>query len=571
MTRIMAYYRLLDNSETLLKDPVFERQCSGAMNMLQKAMGSQKIEHVTYALDNPQLLGWLGKPCYFVWNMDVESYRETNIPDKIRGGFMLMLFPEKFTEDFWLKRMIYRRKRPGSGLKHPVVAVNISDGTLVLQDSAITDEDLYKRLLGAYLERSQSIFDFENYLVKASVADENSPVRILSLADISGLQQVRKKLLFRLSHVALFLLVLLSLILPGVMRSQNITMSLRMRIAAVFSVAMLVPIISLISIGRSFLFHEENRLKESAMVRMRAGFEALELRYRDAPRLIEGDLYEDLRNRLGSDTLTLDKIEDTMRIATEEGLFKHYIVTDDKGKFSRTNWLNIDPPLKKSIEMAAARVVKTDAAVGGPTSVVDAAIDEEVEQYMQVLGSSFDFSRPTHLNFFVFQNSYMYFMSIMVQIEGKVGNLFLHLPDYYLEKRFAYDEFMQNRMAVDRVDSEKRDLPAELFFYSNFKAEKSVPAESPIWRKLKEAFERASKVKTEESGIMTSEDESYIYAIRPLSSMHTQSFLPCLLTSTRPIEARLRSMQMVISGLAFSALLGAIILSLVLAASLLGP
>ncbi|OGK05298.1 MAG: hypothetical protein A2W80_16660 [Candidatus Riflebacteria bacterium GWC2_50_8] len=571
MTSIMAHYNLLENSANLRKDSAFERQSFAAMNMLQKAMGSQKIEHVTHALDNPQLLGWLGKPCYFVWNMDVASYRETNIPSKIRGGFMLLLFPEKFAEDFWLKRMIYRRKRPGSGLKHPVVAVNISDGTLVTQDLSLTDSGLYKRLLHAYSERSQSIFDFENFMVKASVADENSPVRILSLADISTLQQVRKNLLLRLSHVALFLLVMLSVLLPGLMRSQTITMSLRMRIAAVFAVAMLVPIVSLISIGRSFLSHEESRLKESAMVRMRAGFEALELRYRDAPRLIEGHLYEDLRNRLGSAALTLDVIEQTMITAVDEGVFKHYIITDEKGRFARTNWLNIDSPLKKSLELAAAKVVKNDTEIGGPTSVVDAAIDEEVEEYMQVFGSSFDFSRPTTLNFFVFQNAYMYFMSIMVRIDGKIGNLFLHLPDYYLEKLFAYDEFRQNRMAVDSVDSEKRDLPAELFFYSNFKAEKSIPAESPIWQKLKEAFERASRLKTEESGMLTSEDESYIYAIRPLSSMHTQSFLPCLLTSTRPIEARLQSLQMIISGLAFSALLGAVILSLVLAASLLGP
>ncbi|MBU1108046.1 MAG: adenylate/guanylate cyclase domain-containing protein [Candidatus Riflebacteria bacterium] len=570
ITRIMANFRMLDNHKELLNDPAFERQSLGAVNILQKAMGNQKIEHISMALDNPMLLGWLGKPCYVVWNMDVESYRETNVPEKMRGGFMLMLFPEKFVDHFWLNRMIQRRKMPQSGLKHQIVAVDISDRTLISQDPELADKNLDKKLLNAFLERKQSIFEFENYLAKASVADENDPIRIISLANIEQLQQTRKQMLFRLSLVALLLLILLSVALPTVLRTQTLQLSLRMRIALVFAVAMFVPIISLVSIGRSFVVHEESRLKESAMVKMRAGFEALELRYRDAPRLLESSLYKNLRNRLGDQPLTLEKIEAAMKVAVDEGLFMHYIITDGKGRFTLTNWDDIGVQLKKSIEMAAAKIVRADNDIGGHSSVVDAAIDEEIDQYMQSFGSSLDFSRPSQLNFYVFQNSYMYFMSIMVQVDGKVGNLFLHLPDYYLEKHFAYEEFMQNRLAVDSVDSEKRDLPAELFFYSNFKAEKSIPPESPLWRMLKTAFERVGRLKTEESGMISLEDDNYLYAIRPLTSMYTQSFLPCLLTSTRPIEARLDAVKMVISGLAITALLGAIILSLVLAGSLLG-
>jgi class 3 adenylate cyclase len=359
-------------------------------------------------------------------------------------------------------------------------------------------------------------------------------------------------------------------VLPTVMRMHQLAMSLRMRIIAIFAVAMLVPIVSLISIGRSFAYHEENRLKESALVKMRAGIEALELRYRDTPRLVEKSLYTDLKSRLVS-PLTLDQIETVMASASAEGLFKHYMITDEKGRFVKTNWENISVPLKKSLEMIASRIVKVDSAIGGPPSLAGAAVEEEVEQYMQAFGSTFDFSRPTHLNFFAFQNEQMYFMSVMLQIEGKIGNLFIQLPDYYLEKRFAYDEFVQNRLAIDKADTEKRDLPIELYFYANFKAEKSVPADSPLWRHLKHVLERAKRLKTEETGMINSEGETFLYLIRPLSNMYSQSFMPCLLTSTRPIEARIESVHMIISSLASAALLGAIILSLVLTSSLIGP
>lgn len=571
ISKLMAKYSLLENSEELLKNPQFESQTIRAMNILQKALGDNKIEHVLDSLNYPMLFAWLGKPCYFVWNMDVESYREGNIPQKIRGGFMLMLYPDKFADFFWLKRMVYRRERSGSTLGHPVVAVDITEQLLILQDPVLKDQDLWQRLLNAYLKRSQSFFEFENFIAKASMADVKSPVRIISLADISGLQKTRTQFLYRLSYVALLLLIIFSVILPAVMRMQNLAMSLRMRITAIFAVAMLVPILSLISIGRSFAAHEENRLKESAMVKMRAGFEELELRYRDTPRLIEKELYNNLKSRLTGSMLSHEKIATAMQEAAEEGLFKHYVITDEKGRFVLTNWDGINTALKKSLEMVAAKVVKTDQKMAGPTSVVDAAIDEEVEQYMQAFGGGFDFSRPSNLNFFVFQNSYMYFMSIMVRVDGKIGSLIVHLPDYYLEKSFVYNEFIQNRMATDNTDIYKRDLPAELLFYSNLKAEKSIPGQSPLWQKLKEAFERASRLKTEESGMVTSEDESYLYAIKPLSSMYTQSFIPCLLTSTRPIEARVNSVEMLISGLASAAILGAIILSLVLTSSLIGP
>lgn len=570
MTRLMAENDLLADSEELLKDPEFEKRSFAAMNMLQKAMGDHKIEHVSWSLDKPMLLSWLGKPCYFIWNMEVESYRETNIPERIRGGFMLMLYPDRFPENFWLKRMIQRRTKPQSGLVNPVVAVNISDRSLVAQDPVIKDSLLWQRLVKAYFSRSQSTFEFENYLARASMANEKTPVRIISLADISDLQQTRANLIRRLSLISLLLLVLCSIVLPGIMRMHKLAMSLRMRITAIFAIAMLVPIVSLISIGRSFAHHEENRLKESALVRMRAGFEALEMRYRDAPRLVENTLYTDLKSRLRS-PLSLDSIETAMASASAEGLFKHYVITDERGRFVRTNWKDISAALKKSLEMVASKLVEVDSKIGGPTSIVGAAVEEEVEQYMQLFGSAVDFTRPTNLNFFAFQNSHMYFMSIMLQLDGKVGNLFIQFPDHYLEKRFAYEEFTQNRMALDETDRQKLDMPMELCFYSIFKAEKSLPDDSPLWKKLKETFERSNRLKTEETGQVRIEDESYLYTIRPLSTMYSQSFTPCILVSTRPIVARVDSVKMIISALASAALLGAIILSLLLTSSLIGP
>ncbi|NCB37234.1 MAG: adenylate/guanylate cyclase domain-containing protein [Erysipelotrichia bacterium] len=88
---------------------------------------------------------------------------------------------------------------------------------------------------------------------------------------------------------------------------------------------------------------------------------------------------------------------------------------------------------------------------------------------------------------------------------------------------------------------------------------------------METSFKRSSTLKVEESGQVNIANENFLYIIKPLSSMFSQSFIPCLLTSTLPIEARLRDASIVVAALAFTALIGAVLLSLFLASSLLGP
>ena len=71
----------------------------------------------------------------------------------------------------------------------------------------------------------------------------------------------------------LVLLSLLSVLLVKRIRFSGV--SLRQRIAIIFTIAMILPVLSLISIGKTFIAHEEGRLKESALVKMRAGLESL--------------------------------------------------------------------------------------------------------------------------------------------------------------------------------------------------------------------------------------------------------------------------------------------------------
>jgi len=572
---LMARLSMINNPDALTEDYGFQKQFAHAMGTIQKAMGGlAKIEHLNWARNEPTAMQWLGKPCQAIWDADVISYYRENIPAKIRGGFMMMVFPDQMPENIWLKRMVLRRAKAVDRLRFPVAAVNISDKTPLVFDPELkgADAGFARQLLNAYINRSQNIFDCGPFMGRAGMPDGDSQIRLLSLVDISRIQQQKERTLQILLTICIAVILLSSL--AGFFAStSNITnVSLRQRIAAIFMIAILMPIISLVSIGNTFVAHEETRLKESAFVKMRSGMEALNLRYKDTPRLMEQQLFKDLLALIGPPPYDIEKVQKAMLKAQEMELIEHFFMADENGKLARSNWPSIDPAMKKMLEMAAAKMLRfeNDLAEGANSPLKD-AVDEEVAEMMRAIGTTLDFSRPSHLRYFAYVDQHMYFMSINVIINGKSNPLFVHLPESFLEKNFANREFTLNRLASEHSEGQEAVVRPELSFYSTFAAAPSIPKESDIWELLDDAFKRSFSLKVEETGQIRIGDEDFLYLIKPITSMYRQSLVPCLISSTRLIDERLRSARIVVVGLAFAAILGAALLSLVLASSLLVP
>lgn len=573
---LMDRLNIVSNPNTLTENYNIrdQKQFASAMGTIQKAMGGlAKIEHLNWARSEPTQMQWLGKPCLAIWDVDVVSYQRENIPERIRGGFMMMVFPEKLPENLWLKRMILRRARAADRLKFPLAAINISKkGTLAIDSELPADESFAAQIMGGYFNRSQNIFDFSHYMARAGRPDADSQMRLLSLADISQLQRNRQEMLNSLLGACLMIIFITACTAVFIDKSSLSGVSLRRRIAAIFMIAILMPILSLVSIGKTFVAHEATRLKESAFVKMRAGMEALDLRYKDTPRLMEQQLFKDLLSLVGDPPFTYDKVQAAMNRARDAELIEHFVMTDEKGKVARTNWDQLDPAIQKMLEMASTKMIRFESGiVEASNSVLKAAVDEEIEELMQTLGTRLDFSRPSHLRYFAYVDQHMYFMSINVLVDGRPCPLFVHLPESFLEKHFASREFALNRLASEQSDSEETLTRPELSFYSTFKANTSIPPESDIWKLLDDSFKRSYNLKVEERGQVRIGDENFLYLIKPLTSMFRQSYVPCLISSTRLIELRLRDASILVAGLAFTAIIGAGLLSLILASSLLVP
>ena len=568
---IYVYNRLVSGTVSVDMKTIQEKYTEAKGSMQRMMDPGNKPEHIFEKKNSVVELQWLGKKCYMIWDVDGVEFSRYNTTTKIAGGFVLAVFPEKLPDDIWYKRLIFRRKKSRDNFQYPIAAINISSNEMFEFDAELPRDNLFTYgLIDAHNKRSNEIFEYRNYLVGVSEPRSDEEIRLLSLADISDADNARKymKLMLGVTCNLLVLLSLLSVLLVKRIRLSGV--SLRQRIAIIFTIAMILPVLSLISIGKTFIAHEEGRLKESALVKMRAGLESLGMRYKDTPRLIERGLFEELHQKIGPAPHTVKTISKGMEQAIEEGIIEQYFLYKND-KIAATSWVNIDKTLEKTLQYMAKKMTNDEQEIDSKGSnalrnFVDAEIADIIEGST---GGQFDFSRPTHLRSFVYLDQQMYFMSINTVIDGQVCPLFVYLPEPIIERNFGLREFATNNIAAQQLPGSV--LIPELTFYATFPGEENMPPDSPIWDKLKDVIERSYELKIEEVGQIKIDNENFLYLIKPLASMNTKSIIPCLLTSTNGIENRVRDAGIILFALSALAILGTILLSFVLSSSLLVP
>lgn len=545
-----------------------------AKDRMQVFMGSEsKPEHVFEEKNVAVKTKWLKKDCYVVWGYDGLSFSQFGAPKKIAGVCGVIVFPEKLPENIWYKRLIVRRQKSKDNYKYPIAAINISKNKALVLDSTLAQSDNFVRgLIKAYNSRTNELFEYGNYIIGTTVARDESELRLLSLADMSDFLIDKGYMQLWLS-ITCIVLVIISLILSFYIKRLHLgNVSLRHRIAAIFLIAIILPLLSLISIGKTFISHEEGRLKESAYVRMRSGLEALSMRYKDTPRLIEIGLFEQLKSMIGSEPYTVEQVAYGMNKAVNEGIINEYFIFKNEGGIATTSWVGLEKPLEKTLIFMSKQVLKKDekAPDNSKKNLAQEAIEEELEEIVKGAGEEqFDFSRPSHLRHFVYIDSHFYFMTMRICIEGTIRPLFVYVDDKLIEKNFAAREFATNNIAAQQ--SPGSVVIPELSFYSKTKGFESYPSNSPVWKRLKDVLERSAKLKIEELGSINIDGENFLYLTKPLSSMNSQTYLPCLITSARPIDLRLRDVGILLFALSAFAVLGSISLSLILSSSLLVP
>lgn len=570
---LMEKFNILGNLSTFSDTSKYRKKINYSLDVLQRALGKNtKVEHLQSASEKVMNASWFGNDCMIIWGVDAISYQFENVPKEIRGGCLLMAFKDALGEDFWLNRLLKRRTRLKSILPFPIVTFDLTEKKILHLDSELKNPEIPALLINAYIKRNSSIFEFSNFMARAAANDEDSSLRIISIVDLTKLNYLRDERLQMLNFSALLSLLFVTILSIHFLIRNNSGLSLRKRIALLFLVAVFMPVISLISVGHIFLSHEEKRLFETAYLEMEEGLAALELRYKDAPRLIEKTLFKDITNLIGQKPFTIEKIKSGMEKAVKDDMLQNYIVADAKGNFILDNWEDINPAIKNGLKMSARKMLANDGDMNSARkSVLTDAIDEEMEEVLSTINAALDLSRPTHLRYYCFQDFHMYFMSCTIWLNEQPHALLVHVPDHLIERKFVIHEFAKNIQAVGTSEKKDFELRSELFFYSRFKANQHLPEYTELWTSLAKEFDRAFKLKVKETGKIVLDGEQFLYTIMPLRTMYKQSYIPCMLTTTKQIDALLRDRKIMIFALASFASLGAFLLSLILAASLLGP
>lgn len=541
-----------------------------SLNTIQRIIGSAfRAEYLAFAGAWPYSVRWFGKPVTFYFAMQSEEYGRNNIPQKISSGILLMVNNEALGEGFWLKRVITRRRSSENRLAFPLVALSTSGLEVVAISPELQLPGFYDNLLRAYYERKHDEFEFGNYIARLSRSQVETASIMISLVDISELKSEFLTMTSRLN--AICLLLLLFYFIGYMWQSRTMSMSLQLKIALLFALATLLPVVSLVSLGNIYVDHEYNRLIEAAYVNMRSGMESMELRYKDMPRLIEEELYKDLEIVVGTEFENIDSLADNAHEAVKRDLIENYLLMDADGQQKASNWTAADQVIKRIISASIRQGMK--GLVEKPSdksSLLRDAIDEEMSA---VISSSviFDLSGGNKLITLVYNSKTMYFISLPVKVADEDMLLFSRVPEYLLEEKFARIEYAQNRMATADFSQRQNQSVSELIFFSRYMSVESLPPQTEVFSQLENEFFRAYNLKVEESGQLEVSGETFLFLIRPLSAMMAKSFIPCLLTSTNQIHRELGKVRLIVVVLALLAGLGALVLSLILSSNLLKP
>ncbi len=570
---IYVWNRLKDGKKDTNYDKVFEEYIS-VVPFMQSLMGDEnKVEHIFEQKNKTIKAKWLQKDCYVIWDIDGISFNQFGRVKEIAGVCALVVFPEKLPEDIWYKRQVLRRQKTKEKYKFPIAVINITkNNSLILDKTLPNSKNFVDDLVKAYNQRAKEIFEYKNYLVGTTEYDKDSELRMLSLADMSSIK-IKKGYMQLLLIISCILLIIISTSIAIYIKNIHIAIvSLRQRIAAIFIIAMTLPLLSLISVGITFLSNEENRLKESAYIKMRTNIETLNLHYKDTPRLIEVDLYERIKKLLGTPPYDIKDITNRMNKASEDGIINQFIFFKDD-KIISSNWKNQEPGFEKAISFLAKKVMEKGEletkAVPNNKKILEDLVEDEFRIMEKLLNNSFDLSRPSHLRYLGILDQHFYTMSIRIIVEDKPALLLIFLLDNIIEENFTLHEFSKNFYA--KPESNKNPSITELSFYSTLDNKKHYPEGSPIFKELENVLKLSSKLNIEESGIVNIEDENFLYLTKPINSMNTKTYQPCMLTSTRPIESRIRDVKILLIALSSLAIVGSILLSFILSSSLLVP
>lgn len=507
---------------------------------------------------------------FLFFRTNASKYSRSNVPLRHSGGVLLVLFPDQLDEFFWLKRSIELSHKPEHRIRYPVFAFDSLDKSIIINND-LPDSALLERIILKSSQPNSQAVSIEGLQIRfTDIAHGSRNIRLASFKDMSNTIKrhswIKKSALF---IIILFLIIMFPL---TTFFTSNFRYSLKTNVSIVFILAMSLPLVNLVTTGNTYIKNEKNRLIDLAYSQMSNALNALELRYEDTPSLLQQELLNSIDVIIGDHDLSIEEFDKKMSVVLEQELFTDYQLIDSTGKMLVDTWKRDRPASKLIIQNAALKILQDhrSESFSQPVSIVQATLDEEINDFFAVAGFAAHFTNPDQMVRIVFSNDSLFIMLRVVSVNQEQMALILRMPEYIIEEQFAKKEFASNLAAVNQNLSHT-SLTPELVFYSRYDQVEHLPSETNLWQKLKPEFERAFFIAAEEKGTVELADKKYLYYLRPVSSMNYGTMIPCFLIPLENIERQLFDNRFTIALISFVTILITIIMSLIFSSELLFP
>ncbi|MBF0543181.1 MAG: adenylate/guanylate cyclase domain-containing protein [Candidatus Riflebacteria bacterium] len=548
----------------------FDPEVQAAFKFFQTAFGSSIKSNSTFkGFEQVLEITFYGKAAWLTWDLDIKKYGPSGNPKETNGGVILLVYPEKLSSDFGPRQAILSRKHHDKNLAYPMMMMKIGDPKSAFLDPELPRKEKFALLAyKSFSKRNDYFLGFFDWIgaTVPSYESEN-PERMIVFANIGSLIKERNGRLSILSNVLLGLFILRFLLVWLFKPLSGLVNSLRPKILGFFMIAVFLPVVSLLGFGYVWIAREDRLYRERLIDTMRKGIEGLDLRFRDAPKIIEKDVFSHLNKSLEKASSNIGSVVGALEREAQEGRLTYYFLSDTNGKLVKTNCMILDAFIKKMIEENLKKNLEFERGVELNRTLGDKAFSEEMESYLGKTGKPRMTSAAGSLVYFCYRNLHFYFMGMPVKIGSDLVSLIVQLDASLVEKFFVAEEFVQNSTKLHSEDF----APPILGFYGRLKGSKQYPPGAEEWTVLTKAIEQSYELRSKISGEVEIEGERFLYFISPLPSMPLQSYMPVYLSSLKQIETRVSGFQKLLLAVALVVFLVALLLGLFLAGNLLDP
>ncbi|MBF0409058.1 MAG: adenylate/guanylate cyclase domain-containing protein [Candidatus Riflebacteria bacterium] len=532
-----------------------------ALRIIQKSFGtSLNVTSSAKAIERVLEAGWNGKNIWYSWDIDIQEYGRNGNPKKIAGGIIMLVFLEKLPDDFGPKRAIISRKKGDVNLVHPMMMIKIGEPAKPFLDFELPRNFRFSLLAyKSYIQRTDyflKFFDWVGATVPCSNSD--SPERILVLENIGRIIRDRDFKLAILSNSMLGIFILRYLLFWLFKPLSGFVNSLKPKIIGFFMIAVFLPVVSLLGFGYVWISGEERLFRDRSVDNMRRENEGLDLRFRDAHKVIEKDVFKHLQKTLERASSNQTTLVAALNREAELGRISYYYISNRQGLLAQTNNRNLDNFIKKGIEEEMRRSIELLTGMPLPRSIADQAMSEEMSAFFGKTGKPLTTSVRGTLVYFCYKNHHLYFMGTPIFISGETVYLIIQLDAPLVEKFFVQREFANISTPILGFFSRKMGYP-------------DFPPDGKSWSVLTRTMEQSYELRSKISGEITMDGERFLYYIAPLPSMPMQTYIPVYLSSLSPIESKVNNFQKLLVCVAAIVFIVALLLGLFLAGNLLDP